>query len=145
MKKSTIAGLIIFSLIIAVQPRQAKAQAFDEVAFLDNLSKKDKATVGDALKLFELVIGKKEPLSKDGPANNAVLKKGFISLKVANALNLTDSVVFTLFKSERYAFRACVAHGLLNADASEYDTMSGEELIEFLTLASEYKDKGASK
>ena len=68
------------------------------------------------------------------------LKKGYIAVMVAEGLNLEDSVLYKLFKSKRYAFRVCVAHNLLNADGSENDLMSGEELIEFLRLASEYKE-----
>ncbi|MFH0976215.1 MAG: hypothetical protein V1874_10585 [Spirochaetota bacterium] len=148
MRNLIISVIILLAMLaMPVLPTQAQlaAQAFNEVVFLDALGKKNTATVGDALILFELVIGKKQPWHKDGAAGNAALKKGFIALKVADALKLTDSAVYTLFKFERYAFRACVAHGLLNADGSEYDSMSGEELIEFLTLASEYKSKGAAK
>jgi hypothetical protein len=134
--------LIIFGT--AIFTNQVIAQV-DEVSYINDIGKKNIATVNDGLKLFKLVIEKKQPAAKDDPANNVPLKKGFIALMVANNLNLTDSVIFTLFKKERYAFRACAAHNLLNADGSENDLMSGEELIEFLRLASDYKDKGAAK
>jgi hypothetical protein len=145
MKQLIIAVIILISPAVFFQQKQAAAQAFNEVGFLDTLGNKNIATVNDALKLFTLVIEKKQPVLKDDPANNVPLKKGFIALMVANNLNLTDSVIYTLFKKERYAFRACAAHNLLNADGSENDLMSGEELIEFLQLASEYKEKGAAK
>ena len=135
--------LILFCFLQNNQP--ALAQAFDEVGFLDTLGKKKLVTVNDGLNLFELVINKKQPSQKADPKNNVPLKKGYIALLVADNLKLTDSVIYTLFKSERYAFRVCVAHNLLNIDGSEYDLMSGEELIEFLRLASEYKDKGGAK
>jgi hypothetical protein len=145
MKQLIIAVIILILPSVFSQQKQAGAQAFDEIVFLDTLGKKNISTVNDALKLFKLVLEKKQPALKDDSANNVPLKKGFIALMVASNLNLTDSVIFTLFKKERYAFRACAAHNLLNADGSENDLMSGEDLIEFLQLASEYKDKGAAK
>jgi hypothetical protein len=144
MKKLFITAIIIIISIVFLLQRQAAAQAFDDVAFLDTLSKKTTATVSDAIALFSLVLEKKQPAKADA-ANNVPVKKGFIALKVAQNLNLTDSVIYTLFQKERYAFRVCAAHNLLNADGSEYDNMSGEDLIEFLRLASEYKEKGAAR
>jgi hypothetical protein len=142
MKKLIIAVIIIAAFLSINE--NVYPQAFDEVGFLDTLGKKNTANVSDALTLFSLVFEKKQPAKAD-PANNVPLKKGFIAFKVAQYLNLTDSIIYTLFKKERYAFRVCAAHNLLNADGSEYDNMSGEELIEFLRLASEYKEKGGVK
>jgi hypothetical protein len=144
MKKLIIAVIVIIISVVFSFQGQAYAQAFDEIGFLDTLGKKNKANVSDALALFSLVFEKKQPAKAD-TANNVPLKKGFIALKVAQYLNLTDSIIYTLFRKERYAFRVCAAHKLLNEDGSENDLMSGEELIEFLRLASEYKEKGAAK
>ena len=42
-----------------------------------------------------------------------------------------------LLGREGYAFRACVAHGIMDHDGSEWDKISGEELIEIMSKVTE--------
>lgn len=146
MKKVEITLALVITGLMALTfaPRQAFAQA-DEVSYINELGKKKVATVNDGLNLYELVVDKKPFFGRVDPKNNVPLKKGFIAYIVANNLKLSDSLLFRIFNTHRYAFRVCVAHDLLSGDASENDLMSGEELIEFMRLTSEYKERGVTK
>jgi hypothetical protein len=147
MKKNILITILALILLISipVQHKTASAQETDEVGFLDALGKKSAASISDAQTLFKMVLEKKYTPSAAVEDKNSSVKKGYIAYLVAGNLGLTDSLLFNLSRSQRYAFRVCVAHKLMNADGSENDMMSGEELIEFLRLASEYKEKGATK
>jgi hypothetical protein len=137
--------IFVLLLIVSIALFNQTIVKADELSFIEDLGKKNIATENDALILYKLIVENSSFSVISNTENNIPLKKGFIAYMVADNLKLTDSLFFMMFKSRRYAFRVCVAHNLLNADGSENDLMSGEDLIEFLTLASEYKDKGAAK
>ncbi len=50
-----------------------------------------------------------------------------------------------MFRTERYAFRACASRGLMDANNSEWDKLSGEELLEIMAKVSEFKNEGVGK
>jgi hypothetical protein len=58
---------------------------------------------------------------------------------IARYLDLKDLLLYRLFKIERYAYQACVAAEIMEANRSEYDKLSGEELIEIMSTVDEIK------
>jgi hypothetical protein len=133
---------ILCALALASAPLSAQSGS---VALVESLSVKETATNADAVAVFTYQIGKKytgfaQGLSdlKDAgliPADvsydeNAPLRRGFLSLLTARYLKLNDSLWYSLFEGGRYAYRACAAAGVMKQELSEWDTISGPELIE---------------
>ena len=57
----------------------------------------------------------------------------------AGYLDLCGSLMYMISGAERYAFRACVAEGIMRGDGSENDVISGPELVEVLGRVSEIR------
>jgi len=122
------------------------AQDMGSLAFINDLADKKTATFGDAVKLFVVTLDRNSAgfrqdlnvLKKAGVATGydikekAPLRKGVVARMAARYLKLDDSLWYDLFGTERYAFRACVAAEIMIVDGSEWDTVSGEELIEIM-------------
>jgi hypothetical protein len=126
------------------------SQNIKDVTYINQLGEKQNASFGDAVKLCVLSLGnnsqnfirdrqvltrlgllqKLENYKEDDP-----LRRGTIALILARHLKLKDSLFYLLFDSERYAFRVCVAHGIMDEYGSESDILSGEELIEIVSRA----------
>lgn len=124
------------------------------VVLVEKISAKESATNADAVALFTYQIGKqytgydqgiaalKEAglITRGEYAENDPLRRGFLSLLAARYLKLSDSLWFVIFRSERYAYRACVSAGVMRSEMSEWDPVSGPELIECAgKLATEIK------
>lgn len=107
-----------------------------DVSFITKMSELDKkvtATYGDALLVFRELGGKEITLNyKD----DQPLTRGMAALMTARYLNLNDSLMYNLFGTERYAFQACVAAGLMREDGSENDLMSGTEFLALMSSIS---------
>lgn len=121
-------------MIAACMLCTASFAAGDDIfTFMGELDKKETATYGDALKLFDSMSAKNVGLSYD---RNEPLTKGMISLMTAKYLDLDGSLMYTIFGTERYAFKACVDAGIMNAEGSENDLVSGPELLEIMSKIS---------
>lgn len=127
------------------------SQDMNNIIFINDVADKEAATFGDAVKFFILTMGRKsrsyeknikylhakgivESVNKE---TNTPLRRGTLSLMIAKYLNLRDSLLFMIFEIERYAFKACVANGIMDYLCSEWDIISGGELIEIMTNVSE--------
>jgi hypothetical protein len=126
-----------------------------EITFLSELSEKNKVTFGDAVAMYMYTLGKapektwvnydaalkvlKEMklLKADRYDKDKPLRRGMLALMIARQLRLKGSLFYLMFDTERYAFRACVAAKIMDADGSEWDTMTGDELIEIMTIVSQ--------
>lgn len=122
------------------------SQDVTQIAFLSELDKKSSATYGDALVIFKLqgggsakISAKNDPLSLKGYTEKDTLTKGMASLMAARYLDLKGSLMYRIFHTQRYAYRACIAGGIFSGDGSENDRMSGPELIEMLSKISDIK------
>jgi hypothetical protein len=127
------------------------AQSTATVEYLQNLSKAESATVGDAVKLFSLQSGKgyqnfdssSSSLKQEGIlpdkqySEQDSLSRGLLAFMVTRYLKLTDSLWFNLFGAERYAYNACASAKIMPEGKSEWDKMSGPDLIEMLGKISE--------
>jgi hypothetical protein len=70
----------------------------------------------------------------------APLNKGVISQLLANALELKGSILFSIFGTQRYAVRLMVYHNLMPPLSSEWEHLSGDELLEIIRLASDFQE-----
>jgi len=134
-----IITIMIFTLFMATH-------AFAQGAMLAvKLAEKPLVTVEDAVTLFMLTTdGKTQGFTKDTQAlkakgilpkeynANAPATMGLVAYMIAKQENLKHSLMFTLFKSQRYAVFACIAAGYLPANAGENIKLSGVELMEIM-------------
>ena len=137
-------GFIITSLLLVVT--SAFSQAPGNIAFIHEMTDKDVVTFGDAVKFFTLIVNNKsESFKKDveflkGKGalekieynKDTPIRRGELSLMIAKYFDLGDSLMYMILKIPRYAFRACVANGIMNFQASEWDFVDGGELIEIM-------------
>ena len=137
-------------LILYVLPLNAFSQDISQVTFLGELDKKAGATYGDALTMFNIQSGssvsgkgasasKTEMFALKGYTDTAPLTKGMASLMTAKYLNLGGSFMYAILKTERYAYKACLANEIFSKNESENDRMSGPELIELFSRISDIK------
>lgn len=142
--------LMILTLLILPS---AYAQDMNQLDFIHSLDSKASAAYGDAVKIFSASAGGRGGdftsesafLNEQGLAlkynEDAPLTRGMAALMTARYLNLKGSFMYLIFKSERYAYRACIASSLMPGDASEFDKLSGPELLELMSLISDRKGK----
>jgi hypothetical protein len=143
-------ALIIISIYI-VFSSQLLAQNISNIEFINTTADKDRAFYSDGIHFFMLVTGKKvqsfeeniKILDREGITSgitfikNSPLRRGALALMLARHLKLGDSLFFAIFKTERYAYRACAASNLMSYDGSEWDILSGGELVEIMSKVSE--------
>lgn len=144
-KVATAAVLLLMAVSIA------GAQDMGSLTFIENLGNKKTATFGDAVSFYMLTLDRNtQGFNRDLNTLNAkgiaagynykkgdALRKGVIALMVARHLKLKDSLWYVFFGTERYAYRACIAAGILPPRGSEWDKVSGEELIEIMRRVGE--------
>ena len=119
----------------------------DSLPFITNLGEKQKATFGDAVTLFMYATNKApRGFAKDSTMlkesgiltgmdyeEQRPLRRGMIARMVARYMHLTGSLLYNIFGTERYAYVACIQARIMDPDASEWDILSGEELIEVIS------------
>jgi hypothetical protein len=153
--------LIVFLLLATVPLFSQRARRGDQtiqnVTFVHEISEKDAVSFGDTVRFLVLIIGR-EPtntLARDldilkgagitkglNYTEDIPMKKGMLAIIIADYLKLGDSLIYMIFKTQRYAFRACIANDIMDYDASEYDSISGGELIEIMSKVSERASGG---
>ncbi|MBN1533077.1 MAG: hypothetical protein JXA20_10480 [Spirochaetes bacterium] len=119
----------------------------DSAGFINTLGDKETATFGDAVTLFSYVINRtprgfqqdRAALNETGLLRNMdydqnrSLRRGILARMIARHMHLKGSLMYLIFGTERYAYTACVAGGIMDPGGSEWDVLSGEELIEAIT------------
>ncbi|MGQ9842895.1 MAG: hypothetical protein ACUVRK_04945 [Spirochaetota bacterium] len=113
--------------------------------FAVKLAQKPIATVEDAVTLFMLSTdGKSTGYTKDAETlkqqkllpkvydAHAPATMGLVAYMIAKKENLKHSLMFNIFKSQRYAVFACIAAGYVPASAGEHSKLSGVELMEIM-------------
>lgn len=125
--------------------------ASGQVNIINQIGDKKQATFGDAVFLYIITLGvipssfdvnvnilkNKNILPKKNYKQDKPLRKGTLALMIAKHLKLEDSLMYLIFKFPRYAHRACIAYGLMPVDGSEWDILTGEELLEIIALVEE--------
>jgi len=87
------------------------AKSFNEIDFVNNTGDKKVTTINDGVTFFILLTDNK----------------------------IDDSLLYNITRAKRYAFRLCVSEGIMKFNGSEYDKISGSELIEVVSKVSEKK------
>jgi hypothetical protein len=140
--------LVMLVAMLAALPLYAEGTG--TIEYIQSLAGKPAATVSDAVILFamqegsriadfsearDLLIGK--GILKQREYNPAdPLGRGLLAGMTARMLDLRGSLLFKLTGADRYACSACSADGIMKGDISEYDTISGPELIEIIGAVS---------
>jgi hypothetical protein len=141
MKEKNMLKKIILSITLFLLPLLALAQNTEEIEWINKLDTKAIATFGDAKRLFYSTF---PDLSKQQSntikllnqyKDDAPLKRGMIAAIIARELNLKGSLFYMLTGLERYACRACIAEGIMSANSSENDLISGPELLDIMIQA----------
>jgi hypothetical protein len=144
--------IITFALIFIFISTLSFPQNITNIGFINEIADKDEATFEDGVHFFMLLTGKSPGPFQENivKLNNAgitegiqqtkdlPLRRGVLSLMLARYLNLKDSLMYRIFKTERYAYRACIANDLMHYNGSEWDKLSGGELIEIMNKASDF-------
>ncbi len=143
--------LIIF--VLSVMPAALFSQELGSLNFIHGLDVKEKTTYEDAAAFFVLnldktpgkfeenidTLAKLSKVGSMGYGKEKMLTRGMLSKMIARYLGLKDSLLYLILRNERYAFKACAAEGIMENDQSEWDTLSGRELIEIMTIVQEKK------
>jgi hypothetical protein len=147
MKIKIIPVIIILLLISSI----SFGQNITNITFINEIADKEEATFEDGIRFIMMLTGKNPiafqenivKLNNEGItqgiqlAKDSPLRRGVLSLMLARHLNLKDSLFYKIFKTERYAYRACIANDLMHYEGSEWDKLSGGELVEIMTKASD--------
>jgi hypothetical protein len=142
---------VLFSAVFILFSFQLFAQNTSNITIINEIADKDQVTYSDGVYFFLLIMGKTpgsfdnniETLNQEGITTgialneDSPLRRGALALMMARHLNLNDSLLFMIFKTERYAYRSCIANGIMNQNGSEWDKISGGELIEIMTRVSD--------
>lgn len=127
------------------------AQEVGSIAFIDNLAGRKQATVGDAVTFFMIAMGKnpagfaadlknlqRQNLMKNTAYTaNQPLRRGVVAYMAAHYLKLGDSLMYLVLPmTGRYSCRACIAAEIMTPEGSEWDILSGAELVEIMRRVS---------
>ena len=139
-------SLLISAVLMFILSTASFAQDMNQIEFLSSLDQKQTATYGDAIRLFALQEGKKSAevltgtgIELGGYSQGDTLTKGMLAKMTARYLDLGGSLMYLIFGTERYAYRACIAYGIMREDGSENDIISGPELVEVMGKISDMK------
>ena len=155
MKKKS--AMFLFMILMNLFSLTSFSQDMTQLDFMSGLDDKTAATYGDAVKMFRFQSGtasekavtaaKKKGAAVSGTesfmlagySESATLTRGMAALMTAKYLDLGGSFMYLIFGSERYAYRACIANGIMISDGSENDIFSGPELLELFSKIHEFK------
>jgi len=142
--------MLIAAAFLLISPLYS--QVTSEIDWLNQIDKKQNVTYGDAVNLFMFQLGKNpssfekdteillsEGIGLAGYTQDEILTKGMLSKMTAEYLDLGGSLMYLIFGSERYAFKACIAYGFFTPDGSSTDKLSGPGMIEVFSRISEFK------
>ncbi len=119
-----------------------------EINFINELSGKKVVTFGDGVRMYMYAMGKAPGgfdanvralkqaglLKKDSYDADKPLRRGMLALMVARHLKLKSSLFYLMFDTRRYAHRACVGDKIMAVNTSEFDKLTGDELIEVISI-----------
>lgn len=144
---------IILFILFGVIPIGSYSQNIGSLNFIHDLDNKPGVTVEDTVAFFLLTLDKKPGkfeenidtlvilmnFDKKKYKRDSYLTRGMLAHIIARYLDLKDSALYHIFGTERYAFKACVAEGIMDNDQSEWDRVTGSELIEIMEIIQKRK------
>lgn len=147
---------ILVTCIVTLFILPSSAQNSDTVSWVHELSKKDRVSFEDSVRLFVLQTGVKYSdfssgvvalrsqgiLSDREYTADEPLTRGRLAFMTARYMKLDDSLWYVVFGTERYAYAACVSGGFMKAGRSVSGAVSGPELIELIGIISDRMEGG---
>jgi hypothetical protein len=141
----------IFMSFIILLSSQLFGQNVASIDFINTVTDKEKTSFEDGIHFFMMTAGKKilsfdenlKVLNREGITSginftkDTPMRRGVLAMMIARYLKLGDSLMYAVFGTERYAYRICAANNIMSYDGSEWDTLSGGELVEIMTKVSE--------
>ncbi len=135
------------------------AQPFSGVAFINDLSEKEFATVSDAAAFTVMITGnapgdynynililKKIGLPVEKLTNpKKTLTRSDVARLIAKLLNLDDSLMYLITRSGTYAVTACKAAGIITGAGGADMPVSGGELIDIMNAAAHFLEAKANQ
>ncbi|MBN2080340.1 MAG: hypothetical protein JW838_15320 [Spirochaetes bacterium] len=135
--------LILSALLMVSSPIFSQ-----EINFINQLSGKKVVTFGEGVRMYMYALGRvprgfdadvrtlKDTglLKKDRYDADRPLRRGMLALMVARHLKLKGSLFYMMFDTRRYAHRACVGEKIMAVNTSEFDKLTGDELIEVISI-----------
>ncbi len=127
-------------------------QSTNEIEWLGQIDKKQTVTYGDAVDMFMFQTGKKPSSFENdsaalvsdgfglaGYTQESPLTRGMLAKMTAKYLDLGGSFMYIFLKTERYAWKACIANGIFPEEGSSTDKMSGAAMLEVFSKISDIK------
>lgn len=130
------------------------SQDISEITAITGIADKPSATFSDAVNLLVIVSGEKAQgdVMKTSGIQNVIrgmnykasdpLRRGALALMIARHLELRGTLLYSIFRTERYAYKVCVKNHVMDSDGSEWDRLSGGELVEIMRKVSAKKGGG---
>ena len=152
--------IFMITAVMLYLPGNLFSQNMNSVEFINSIADKGEVTTGEAVKLFMMITENRSGSFEENvnrlksaevldagfhEGANSILKRGLLADMIANKLNLSDSLLGLILPFERYSVKACIAEDIMVTDVSEWDTISGGELIEIMTAVSVMLETGGSK
>lgn len=153
----SLVGFLLFPLVLWSQDGDGKVASdgiakgsIAEIRYIDRLSQKKETTAEDFLIVYTLQQGdnyqkfsyERKALAQKGyvdedqlVAKDSPLGRQEVAAILARKLDLRDSLFYLITGWERYAYRACVAAGIMSHGQNPYAVLTGAELIEINRLA----------
>ncbi len=149
IKKTAFVLIALLSLPLIAQ--EGGFQSVADIEFVNEIADAPMARVKDAVGLFAMFYGARRPDFQnnvallrnkgiplpEGIQENAPLRRGLLALLAARYLHLGDSFMYRIFHTKRHAVTACVAGGIMESSGSEWDILSGGELVEVVRKVAE--------
>lgn len=146
-------NIIVSFLLMLVFATPLLSQDISEITTINTIVDKPAASFSDAVKLFVLVSGGRSTGHDDSMRLAGVqkvvrgmnyraedpLRRGALALMIARHLDLRGTLLYSIFRTERYAYKVCVKNHVMESDGSEWDRLSGGELVEIMRKVSAKK------
>ena len=128
----------------------------DQIKFINELTEKEYATISDLVisfcYLYNIEVSEDFNTNVNNPSkfinkfpknmdNNRVATIGDFSLFAAQYLNLKSGLFYLATKSGRYAARELMLINIIQYNTSEFEKISGEDLLKYLEKVIEYEEK----
>lgn len=148
-------GLLMVVLLVLIFPLQLVGQS---TQFFIDLANKEYASVADGLQMIAYLADLDGAILQGGSSAilaelqsrgiveeeevqiNEELTKGFLANMIMKTLDLGGGMWYSITGADRYAYRELVFKGIITSVGSEYQGMSGGELIAIISRASLLKE-----
>lgn len=143
--------LVFLAALVLAAP--LLSQDISEITTINSIADKPAASFSDAVKLFVLIGGGRSAGHDDSMRLAGVqkvvrgmnykaedaLRRGALALMIARHMDLGGTLFYSIFHSERYAYKVCAENDIMDSNGSEWDRISGGELVEIMRKVSAHR------